>query len=123
MIRVLVDMNLSPRWVEFLATAGMTAVHWSDVGQSTAKDSEILGWAHTHGYVVFTHDLDFAALLAASQASGPSVLQVRTHDILPDAIGDVVLRALRHFGPDLEQGALVSVDPIRARARILPLRR
>lgn len=29
-MRFLVDMNLSPRWVDFLAAAGCEAVHWMD---------------------------------------------------------------------------------------------
>jgi hypothetical protein len=31
-MRLLVDMNLTPRWVEFLASAEYEAVHWSSVG-------------------------------------------------------------------------------------------
>jgi len=27
-MKILVDMNLSPRWVEFLANAGIEAIHW-----------------------------------------------------------------------------------------------
>ena len=32
-MQVLVDMNLSPGWVGFLAEAGFEAVHWSEVAQ------------------------------------------------------------------------------------------
>lgn len=32
--------------------------------------------------VAFTHDLDFSALLAATQATGPSIIQVRAEDVL-----------------------------------------
>jgi predicted nuclease of predicted toxin-antitoxin system len=31
-MRFLVDMNLSPRWVDLLAAAGYEAAHWNDVG-------------------------------------------------------------------------------------------
>ena len=31
-MKVLVDMNLSPGWVDFLASAEIAAVHWSTVG-------------------------------------------------------------------------------------------
>jgi predicted nuclease of predicted toxin-antitoxin system len=48
-MRFLVDMNLSPMWVEFLATAGYEAVHWSDVGERNAPDREILEHAHRNG--------------------------------------------------------------------------
>ena len=80
-------------------------------------------WAAEHGYVVFTHDLDFGAILAATGASGPSVIQVRTQDTLPDALGQVVIRALEEYAKLLEEGALISLDRQRSRARILPLLR
>ncbi len=59
-------MNLPPGWAPVLATAGFEAVHWSTVGNPEASDRAIMTWAKTNGYVVFTHDLDFGALLAAT---------------------------------------------------------
>jgi predicted nuclease of predicted toxin-antitoxin system len=32
-MKFLIDMNLSPLWVPFLANQGFEAVHWSTVGQ------------------------------------------------------------------------------------------
>jgi predicted nuclease of predicted toxin-antitoxin system len=93
-MKILVDMNLSPAWVPFLAGAGIVAVHWSTVGDPRATDRALMTWAHEGGYVIFTHDLDFGTLLAIVGATGPSVLQVRTLDILPSAIGADVLRVL-----------------------------
>jgi predicted nuclease of predicted toxin-antitoxin system len=52
----LVDMNLSPAWVERFAREGWTAVHWSEVGDARATDSTVMEHARTHGQVVFTHD-------------------------------------------------------------------
>jgi predicted nuclease of predicted toxin-antitoxin system len=83
----------------------------------------MMEWARTNGYIVFTHDLDFGAILAATQAIGPSVIQIRAENVLPEDMGDAVLSAIRRFRDGLEQGALISVDPARARARILPLER
>ena len=71
--------------------------------------------------IVFTHDLDFSALLAATQARGPSVLQLRGQDVLPDAVGRDVLRVLRMRTVELEQGAIVTIDKLTARVRVLPL--
>ena len=56
-MKLLVDMNLSPRWVGFLNDAGMRAVHWSAIGRSNAPDREILAYAVANGCVVLTHDL------------------------------------------------------------------
>jgi predicted nuclease of predicted toxin-antitoxin system len=53
-MKLLVDMNLSPRWVSFLAASQIESVHWSSVGAATAPDSEIMAYARVHGYVVLT---------------------------------------------------------------------
>ncbi len=121
-MKVLVDMNLSPRWVKLLADAGIEAVHWSSVGAANARDVEIMGLARVKGYVVLTHDLDFGAILAATHGSKPSVVQIRSEEVGPDIIGKQVVIALRQMAVDLEQGALVTVNPKRTRVRILPLR-
>ena len=68
------------------------------------------------------HDLDFGALLAAGGAEGPSVIQIRTQDITPEAIGKLVTDSIQQFMEELVSGALISVTPRRSRARILPLR-
>ncbi len=70
--------------------------------------------------MVVTHDLDFSALLAATRAIGPSVIQVRTQDVLPNALQRVLIHAIKQFNDQLEKRALISVDPQRARARVLP---
>jgi predicted nuclease of predicted toxin-antitoxin system len=120
-MKFLIDMNLSPLWVPFLAGEGFEAVHWSAVGEAGAADSEIIDFAAANAWVVFTHDLDFGMLLAALRTKGPSVVQVRCQDVLPSAIGDIVLRAIRTAEPHLEAGALVTVDSIRHRIRLLPI--
>ena len=121
-MKLLIDMNLAPAWCEVLRAAGHDAVHWSSVGAATAADATLLQWARSSGHVVFTHDLDFSALLAGSGDDGPSVFQVRTSDPTPAAMGDVVVRALARFQAELERGAIVTIDKERGRARLLPLR-
>ena len=94
-MKMLVDMNLSPEWVAVLAKEGWETIHWSSVGNPRAADFEIMAWARQNGCVVFTHDLDFGTMLALTQADGPSVIQVRTQDVMPAAIGKLVVSALR----------------------------
>ena len=122
-MNLLVDMNLSPAWVTILQQAGWNSIHWSTVGNLQADDSENMTWAKENSYVVFTHDLDFGMILALTQAESPSVIQVRTQDVTPAAIGELVINALRQFKPNLEQGALIIFDEAHVRARILPLKR
>jgi predicted nuclease of predicted toxin-antitoxin system len=119
-MKIVIDMNLSPQWVEILAREGHDCIHWSDVGPSNAPDREILLWARLNEYVVFTHDLDFGAIIAATKADSPSVIQLRTQNISPRHIGEFVISAFKQFEGLLIQGALVSIDEKRARARILP---
>ena len=80
-----------------------------------------MDWAADHGYVVFTHDLDFGTMLALSHEGSPSVLQIRAQDVLPTHLERTVLTALAQHEADLSSGALVVVDETRSRVRLLPI--
>ena len=116
-------MNLPPRWVDVLERHGWPAVHWSAIGDPRAADSEIMSWAERNGHTVFTHDLDFGSLLAASGAEGPSVVQVRTQDVTPGHLERIIVSVLRTHEDALERGALIVVDERRSRVHLLPLNR
>jgi predicted nuclease of predicted toxin-antitoxin system len=118
---LVIDMNLSPDWVGWFEDNGWSAIHWSTVGDPRAPDRAILDWARHHARVVFTHDLDFGAVLASSGAVFPSVIQLRANDVTPSACGALVLEVLTSFKEKLEQGALVTVDEDGRRVRLLPL--
>lgn len=120
-MKILIDMNLSPDWVQVFEKYELESVHWSTVGDPRATDRTIMDWARDNGYVVFTHDLDFGAMLAATQAESPSVIQVRTQNTLPSYLENVVIDVLHQFESVLESGALIIVDEGRSRVRILPL--
>lgn len=116
-------MNLSPRWEAFLTEAGIDAAHCSGLGPADAPDSEIMTFAKHNDYVVLTHDLDFSAILTATHGDKPSVVQICAGDVSPDAIGSQVVDAFRQMSSELENGALLTVDPSRTRLRLLPLHR
>ena len=78
-------------------------------------------WAGANDHVVMTNDLDFSAILAATRRKKPSVIQIRADLLTPAAIGSAVLRAIAQTEFELVEGALISIDPVRARVRILPL--
>jgi predicted nuclease of predicted toxin-antitoxin system len=78
-------------------------------------------FARTGNWVVFTHDLDFGTILAHTKAGKPSVFQVRARDVAPGHLGRLVALALRQVSPQLEAGALVTLDEARRRVRLLPL--
>ena len=121
-MKLLIDMNLSPRWTRYLMDAGLEAAHWSTLGAANAPDVEIMTFARVNGYVVLTHDLDFSAILAATHGLKPSVVQIRSEGVNPDVIGKLVVDALRQMNADLNNGALLTIDTNRTRLRILPLR-
>ena len=121
-MKLLLDMNIPPAVALALRSAGFTAVHWSDIGDQRAQDATLLLWAHDNGHIVVTHDLDFAALLAAGGRSSPSVIQLRTRDLRPDRYAPLLIDALSQSRDALEAGALVTVSEAEARIRILPLR-
>jgi predicted nuclease of predicted toxin-antitoxin system len=121
-VKILIDMNLSPDWVAVFDKYNISAVHWSTLGNPCEKDTVIMEWAKIHGYIVFTHDLDFGSLLAATGAETPSVIQVRTQDVLPKSMENLVISALNQFESLLESGALVTIDQAQSRVRILPIR-
>ncbi|GMV99690.1 MAG: hypothetical protein AMXMBFR84_08290 [Candidatus Hydrogenedentota bacterium] len=121
-MKFIIDMNLSPQWAEVLGANGYNGtVHWSSVGPATASDSEILGYAAANGYAVLSHDLDMSAIIAATRALGPSVVQFRMDDILPANSAHRVMAVLRQFEDGLKRGAIITIDEHRSRVRILPI--
>jgi predicted nuclease of predicted toxin-antitoxin system len=119
-MKFLVDMNLSPGWIDLLVKSGFQAVHWSTIGRGNEADAELMRWAAEHAHVVLTADLDFGAILAATQRRKPSVIQIRTDLPTAAVAGAAVLSAIRQARDELERGAIVSVNIARARLRVLP---
>jgi predicted nuclease of predicted toxin-antitoxin system len=76
-MKFLIDLNLSLAWA------------------LTATDSEVMTFARASGYIVLTHDLDFGMLLHATQAQGPSVVQLRIEDVRPIESGALLLQGLK----------------------------
>lgn len=124
-MKLLLDACMPLEWEEFLRNHGHECRAWIRFGAVNAPDTEIMDWAHKHGFVVFTNDLDFGRLLAFSHATHPSVIQFRAPDIRPTALGAWVLHALKEHQARLEgasgEGALITIETERLRMRILPL--
>lgn len=114
-------MNLSPRWIEALAEAGIEACHWSTVGDGAASDREVFQWARRYGFVLLTHDLDFGRILALAGGRSPSVVLLRTQRLLPSDSATMLVSVLRRHTAAIEAGAAVVVSPDRSRVRLLPL--
>ena len=122
-LAILIDMNLSAEWewVRVFEAEGWSTVHWSNIGNPTAADEEVMNWARNNHHVVFTHDLDFTTALALTRATGPSVIQIRTQSLLADQLHRIVVSAIWSYENELEHGAIIVIDPSRLRVRVLPL--
>ena len=57
-MKVLVDMNLSPKWATFLHEQRIESIHWSAVGSGDAPD-ELMRWAAERDYIVSDRRLGF----------------------------------------------------------------
>ena len=93
----LLDMNVPPGLCDVLAKEGWKSVHWSAVGEASAPDATVLEYARSRRYVLLTHDLDFGAILSATRAQAPSVVQVRYQDVLSEEFQRLLTGALRQF--------------------------
>ncbi|MCC6364587.1 MAG: DUF5615 family PIN-like protein [Bryobacterales bacterium] len=104
LMRLLIDMNLTPRWVPYLISAGHECAHWSDLGPGDTPDDVIFEVACLHGFVVITNDLDFPRILAHTREAKPSVVLLRGEPLIPELRGQPLLNAIASSQADLESG-------------------
>ena len=121
-MKILVDINLSPEWLEVFAQAGWQARHWSQIGRPNADDDEIFSWAAENDHLVFTQDLDFPQILFASQGGRPSVVLLRIKNELDAVQRARVCAAIRQASASLQTGAILVIDDRRIRLRTLPVK-
>lgn len=120
-MRFLIDMNLSPQWVDFLKEFNFESRHWSQTGDIRASDKEIFDWSRENDFIIITQDLDFSTLLALSNSEKPSVILIRTKNSLPEQFGQILINVLKKYSKELKAGAHIVLDSISSRIRILPL--
>jgi predicted nuclease of predicted toxin-antitoxin system len=119
-VLLLIDMNLTPRWVPALAAE---AVHWSVVGDVGESDWVICEYARERGFVLVTNDLDFPRILAHTLNRKPRIILLRGEPLVPELRGEGLIRAIAECSAELDAGAILTLDwSDRARARILPLK-
>ncbi len=121
-MRFLVDAALAPAVAAALRAAGHDAVHVRDRGLQAASDRTVLELARAEQRVLLSADTDFAALLLAAEAAGPSVILFRrTLDRRPGRQVEILLANLEALAEPLHAGAIVIVEDTRIRIRLLPL--
>jgi len=121
-MRILIDMNLTHRWAQYLCAAGHDVVHWAAIGPASASDQDIFDYARSKDYVLLTNDLDFPRILAHTKQAKPSVVLLRGEPLTAESRGFALLQALTDCEAELSQGAILSLDwSDKPRARILRL--
>jgi hypothetical protein len=77
-MKLLIAMNLSPRWVDIFAVNHIDAAHWSAIGTANAPDIEIMNYAQRHDILFLPMILTLARYLhlpaQVNQALSKSVL-------------------------------------------------
>ena len=120
-MKLLVDMNLSPKFANLLVSDYISSTHWNTVGVPTAKDYEIVDYAIQNDCVIVTCDLDFSAILSVTHGRKPSIVQVRTRYMPLHDLADVVLKSISQNIDALNTGAILTIDAKKSRSRLLPL--
>jgi predicted nuclease of predicted toxin-antitoxin system len=120
-MKLLLDQGLPRSAAALLCAAGIDTVHASEIGLATAEDAEILQRGREDLRVVVTLDADFHALLAHSGAATPSVIRIRIEGLQAPDLTRLIQALVGQCDEDLEQGAVVTVQPGRIRIRRLPL--
>jgi predicted nuclease of predicted toxin-antitoxin system len=123
-MKFLVDNQLSPQVAQGLRDAGHDAVHVRDYQMQRASDELIFERAEQEERVIVAADTDFGTILSLRSVSKPSVILFRWPALRkPAEQVKVLLTNLPNFMHDLEQGAIVVIQPSRIRVRPLPIGR
>ena len=109
-MRLLDDLNVAPRTVEFLRSLGHDVVRSDALLPGTASDAEIVETALREARTIRTHDLDFSALVALSGRSRPSVISLRLSSSRIERVNQRLQEVLVAIATELESGAIVSVE-------------
>jgi predicted nuclease of predicted toxin-antitoxin system len=122
-MKILADVNVSPRVVAALRADGFDAVRVTDVMPATSSDEDILAEAARLDAVVVSQDQDFSALLAMTGATRPSHVNLRVSFVDADRLARAIAAVMRAVPDDLAAGAIVTIDDVRARVHRLPVGR
>jgi len=120
-MKLLADLHISPRTVEFLRSLGHDVVRASEQLAPTSADLEIVEFAEREGRVVVTQDLDFSAIVALTGRRSPSIVSLRLASSRIEHVNDVLGIVLARHESDLVAGSIVVVTDQRTRRRMLPI--
>jgi predicted nuclease of predicted toxin-antitoxin system len=120
-MRLLADLHIAPRTVQFLRQLGHDVVRVSEVAQPTLPDDGIVSLARQQRWAILTQDLDFSRIVALSGARVPSLLSLRLASSRLEHVHSVLAHALPGLEPAVVDGAIITIEEHRVRVRPLPL--
>ena len=120
-MKFLLDMGLARSTAVYLRNQGYDAIHLREQGWQRWPDEKIVEKARAEARVIITHDLDFGRLIALTQYRLPSVITLRLDNMKATNVNHFLTEVLSQFAPDLETGALVSINERAIRVRTLPI--
>ena len=120
-MRIVADLHISPRTVEFLRLLGHDVVRVGEVLNASTPDETIVHWAAEQNRTILTQDLDFTDIIALSGQTHPSLVVLRLSSSRIEHVNSVLERALPGLEADVIAGAIISVRDERIRRRRLPV--
>jgi predicted nuclease of predicted toxin-antitoxin system len=120
-MKLLLDQGMPRGAVAHLRLLGYQIDHVAEIGLDQADDPLILEFARQNSLIVVTHDADFHALLALSNADAPSVIRFRVEGLKSAELATKLHGVVQLTSQDLSVGAVVTVLPGSIRVRHLPI--
>jgi len=107
-MKLLLDQNLSPRLVHWLADLYPNSIHVAQVELDRSLDQEIWDYARQHDYIIVTKDVDFSEF-SILQGFPPKVIWIRRGNCSTQDI-EIILRenfdAIKVMNEDIDTGIL-----------------
>lgn len=120
-LKLLADLHISPLTIAELQADGYEIRRVSDLISARASDTEIIELALQENAAIITQDLDFSALVAKIGLNKPSIVSLRVGNANPQRISKILKTVLPQIEPDLQKGAIISVEETEYRVRELPV--
>lgn len=120
-MKVFADINVSVAIVAGLRALGHDATRVDEFLPATASDAEISSLARAEVAAVVTRDQDFAALLAMTGGTAPSIVNLRHSRTDSEFLIRLLDEVLRTHDAELIAGAVVTIDDGGVRVHELPI--
>ena len=121
-MRLIADVHISPRTVQFLNSSGHDVVAIHSILPADSPDRDIVRMAAVLDRVVLTQDLGFSGILASTRAKKPSLVSLRLSRPLVDNVNLRLRQVLPALEDAVAKGVIATVEDDRVRVRTLPLK-